>query len=128
MELEELRKQIDAIDDDIVDLYKQRMMLSGQIAEHKKDSGLGVMNAGREREVISRVARRAGEGMENYAKVLYQTIFETSRSYQNAMLTESGDFAQKIQKTVRFLIFLSYQLKNRKQIYLLIMLTLLHFS
>ncbi len=100
MDLEKLRSQIDTIDDQITDLFTERMDLSKEIAGCKKDSGLGVMNVSREREVISRVTARAGADMESYVRVLYQTIFEASRSYQTHLLAGDGEFAQKIQQAI----------------------------
>ena len=100
MDLEQLRSQIDTIDDQITDLFTARMDLSKEIAGCKKDSGLGVMNVSREREVISRVTARAGADMESYVRVLYQTIFEASRSYQTHLLAGDGEFAQQIQQAI----------------------------
>ena len=100
MDLEKLRSQIDTIDDQLTDLFTERMDLSKQIAGCKKDSGLGVMNVSREREVISRVTARAGAEMESYVRVLYQTIFEASRSYQTHLLAGDGEFARQIQQAI----------------------------
>ena len=36
MELNEIRKEIDAIDAELVELYKKRMTLAANVAEYKK--------------------------------------------------------------------------------------------
>ena len=92
MELKELREQIDRIDDQITDLFVERMRTAEKVAETKRQSGLAVLNASREREVIERAMDRAGEGMESYVKLLYLTMLETSRSYQNQLLNRNRDF------------------------------------
>ena len=75
MELKELREKIDGLDDQITDLFVERMRAAEQIAAKKRENGLAVRNASREREVLERVMERAGDGMESYAKLLYQTMF-----------------------------------------------------
>ena len=36
MKLDEIRKEIDNVDEELVALYKKRMMLSAEVAEYKK--------------------------------------------------------------------------------------------
>lgn len=96
MELKELREKIDGIDDQITDLFVERMRAAEQIAAKKREDGLAVCNAGREREVLERVMERAGNGMESYAKLLYQTMFDVSRSYQHRLLDDTGEFARAV--------------------------------
>ena len=83
MELNELRSEIDQIDQSLVQLFCQRMAVSAKIAEYKKDRGLPIYHPGREREIAQKVAKLAGEDMENYTRVLYSMLFELSRSYQS---------------------------------------------
>ena len=96
MELKDLRTRIDSIDDQIIDLFRARMDIAREIAASKRESGVAVLNRSREREVLSRVTERVGEGYESYAKLLYQTIFAVSRSCQNRLIGDGGDFAAKI--------------------------------
>ena len=39
MDLQELRAQIDAVDEQIVDLFEKRMEISGQVARYKIETG-----------------------------------------------------------------------------------------
>lgn len=96
MELKDLRTRIDHIDDQLIDLFRARMDVSSEIAASKRESGAAVWNRSRERKVLNRVTERVGEGYENYAKLLYQTIFAVSRSCQNRLLGNDGDFAKRI--------------------------------
>ena len=82
MDLSELRKEIDAIDDELVRLFCQRMDVASKVADYKKATGSPIYHPGREQEVLQKVAQKAGPEMENYARVLYSTLFELSRSYQ----------------------------------------------
>ena len=60
MKLDELRNQIDAIDQQLVPLFTQRMALSAQVADYKKEHNLPIYVPAREREILSKVAEAAG--------------------------------------------------------------------
>lgn len=49
MQLEDLRTSIDKIDDQIVELYAQRMNFAKQIATVKKTDGVAISNSLREK-------------------------------------------------------------------------------
>ena len=83
MELTELRQQIDSIDDQLVQLFCQRMEVAAQIADCKKRSGTPIYVPAREREKLQDIAQKAGPEMDNYTRVLYSMLFELSRSYQS---------------------------------------------
>ena len=83
MELKDLRNQIDEIDNELVGLFTKRMEISAQVADYKKANNMPIHVPAREREILQEVAKKAGQDMENYARVLYSMIFELSRSYQS---------------------------------------------
>ena len=83
MDLSELRSQIDAIDDQLVQLFAQRMYVAAQIADYKKEQNMPIFVPAREREKLMDVAEKAGPEMANYTRVLYSMLFELSRSYQS---------------------------------------------
>jgi len=90
MDLNELRLEIDKIDDELVRLFCKRMDVSAQIADYKKENDLPIYVPSREREKLLDVAAKAGSEMANYTRVLYSMLFELSRSYQskrNSVLT-----------------------------------------
>ena len=82
-ELEQLRGQIDQIDDKIIALFKERMQVSDKIALVKKEYNMPTLAPGRERAVLARVAEEAGEEFADYTESLFRTIMAASRSYQN---------------------------------------------
>ena len=100
-DLKTLRARIDELDDGIIDLFRERMAAARDIAACKRESGLGVLNRSREREVLARVTGRAGEELESYAKLLYQTIFEVSRSYQDRLLVDDSAFTARIEAAIQ---------------------------
>ena len=82
MDLTKLRDEIDQIDDILIKAFVERMDLSRQIAEYKKDHGIPIWIPEREKIILQKVAEKAGPEMAEYAKVLYSMLFELSRSYQ----------------------------------------------
>ena len=83
MDIQELRNEIDTIDDELVKLFCRRMDVSAQVAEYKRENKLPIYVPAREREILASVAEKAGDEMGNYTRVLYSMLFELSRSYQS---------------------------------------------
>ncbi len=83
MDLNELRLEIDQIDNQLVQLFTQRMEVSARIADYKKANNLPIFVPTREAEKLRDVAQKAGADMEVYTKVLYDLLFELSRGYQS---------------------------------------------
>ena len=83
MDLTEIRREIDTIDDELVRLFCARMDLSAKVADYKKANNLPIFVPARERAILQSVAEKAGPEMENYTRVLYSMLFELSRSYQS---------------------------------------------
>ena len=83
MDLNEIRNNIDDIDNQLVDLFCQRMQLSAQVADYKKANNLPIFVPARERAILQKVAELSGSEMENYSRILFSMLFELSRSYQS---------------------------------------------
>ncbi|MBQ2893827.1 MAG: prephenate dehydratase [Oscillospiraceae bacterium] len=83
--MQDMRKEIDAIDDQLVQLFTQRMDVAARIADYKKAENLPIFVPAREREKLNDVAQKAGPEMANYTRVLYSMLFELSRSYQSKL-------------------------------------------
>lgn len=100
MELTDLRKQINEIDEQLLKLFIDRMHVSAGVAEYKRQNNMPVLDAARERELLARIAERAGEEMDEYALVLYSTILSLSRSYQHRQLSPESKYAAMIQNAL----------------------------
>ena len=85
MDIQNLREQIDGIDDQLVKLFSQRMDVAAQIAAYKRENHMPILVPAREREKLADVAQKAGPDMANYTRVLYSMLFELSRSYQSKL-------------------------------------------
>ena len=83
MELNELRNEINQIDDELLKLFLRRMEVTDQVADYKREHGLPVYQPQREREVLKKVAEQAGDEKSAYARVLFSMLMELSKSSQN---------------------------------------------
>ena len=100
MDLNILRSQIDAIDDQLVSLFVQRMETAAQVADYKKEHNLPIYVPAREREILQDVAQKAGPDFANYTRVLYSMLFELSRSYQRKRNTATTPLYQEITDSI----------------------------
>ncbi len=100
MDIQELRGEIDRIDDDLVKLFTQRMEIAAQIADCKKAENLPIFVPSREREKLADVAKKAGPEMANYTRVLYSMLFELSRSYQGKRSGNLSALYQQITQAI----------------------------
>ena len=83
MELNELRNEINQIDDEILNLFLRRMDVAEQVADYKREHGLPILQPQREREILKKVADAAGPEKSGYARVLFSMLMELSKSSQN---------------------------------------------
>ena len=86
MELSEIRTKIDAVDDELLRLFLERMDLAEEVAAYKNEHHLPILNKQREREILAKVAEKSGD-RERFSYHLFSTIFELSRSRQAELIT-----------------------------------------
>ena len=100
MDLKECRREIDIIDEQILDLFARRMDVSAQVAAYKKEHGLPVLDAAREREKLNEVLQKSPEGIGEYAVGLFSLIMDLSRSSQNRLLGTDTELTRQITEAV----------------------------
>ena len=99
-ELKDLREKIDAIDQQMVDLFKQRMEVSKEVAAYKQANNLPTQDVGRERSLLAKVGDQAGEELADYTQSVYRTILAAGRSYQNACSGVTSKVYESIRKAL----------------------------
>lgn len=82
MGLEEIRKDIDKIDEQLLELFKQRMDCAKRVGEYKKENNIAILNMARENEILDSVEGKGGE-YGYAARLLYSSIMELSRALQH---------------------------------------------
>ncbi len=85
MDLQECRARIDEVDDGILRLFRERMEISREIAQYKKEHGLPTLDMAREREKLAKISEKAGDDLHSYAHMLYATLFEFSSACQGSV-------------------------------------------
>ena len=95
MELSEIRAKIDAVDDQMLKLFLERMDLAEEVAAYKNEHHLPILNKERERAVLARVTESAGS-RERYAYHLYSTLFELARSRQAELISAPTKVAERV--------------------------------
>lgn len=87
MTLEEIRQEIDQVDDALVALLEQRMNLVGQVVAFKKSTGKAVTDPKREERIFARVASKIEN--KNYQETILATfadILKHSRAFQKKQI------------------------------------------
>lgn len=100
MDLNGIRERINAIDDQMVELFVERMQAAAEVASAKAEKNLPVLDMRREQAVLERVMEKAGEEFEIYVNKLYQTMFDISKSYQAGILTKETALSEEIMKNI----------------------------
>ena len=90
-DLQESRKEIDDIDNEIVKLFQRRMDICKDVAEYKLNTGKAVLDRQRELDKIRTLKGKADNDFYAHGvEELYEQIMAMSRKMQYKMLTEEG--------------------------------------
>ena len=100
MNLEELRAEIDTIDDSLLQDFAQRMNVVGQIGLEKKSEGLPTLDPAREREKLADIVAKLPPEMEQYGYTLLSMLFEISRSYQSSLNPQPSALRKDIERAI----------------------------
>ena len=99
MELSEIRTKIDTVDDQLLELFLQRMALAEDVAAYKNEHHMPILNKQREREVLAKVTEKAGD-KERYAYHLFTTLFELARSRQAELIDAPTKVAAQVRASL----------------------------
>ena len=86
LDLTKLREEINKTDKELLDLFKRRMEIAAGVAEYKRENGLPVLDAARERALLDRISDMAGGEFDGYARTLWRTMMDVSKAYQYTRL------------------------------------------
>ncbi len=91
MDLLELRRKLDRIDEQIVELYEERMEICSQVADYKIETGKKVLDKTREEEKLRKVRSLAHNEFNAHGiQELFEQIMSMSRKLQYNRLTREG--------------------------------------
>ena len=91
-ELEQYRQEIDRIDGELVQLFLERMAVTGKVGEYKQRAGIPVLDAGREKQVIAaKTALTDDPARKADVAALYEEIMAISRRQQRKLVREGAE-------------------------------------
>ncbi len=90
MDLKDIRKDIDAIDSELITLLTKRMECSLKVAEIKRAEGLPIYHPGREKEILDKVTEKGGKYGSYFAEI-YSLLMQCSREVQHQENTPDSD-------------------------------------
>jgi chorismate mutase-like protein len=90
-ELEALRRQIDAVDEKILELVAQRVELVLRVGELKRMSGAAIYDPERERRVLERLAHQAVPPLDRETvQRVFERLIDESRRLELAHARRTG--------------------------------------
>lgn len=82
MDLLQLRTRIDAIDDEIADLFLKRRAVMNEMVEYKQENGLAICDQQRESSIIEKMFKRCGGGyFGGGIKLIYSILIDLNKLY-----------------------------------------------
>jgi chorismate mutase/prephenate dehydratase len=99
LEINEIRSQIDHIDQQIRALFLERMACAKKVGDYKATHGLPVLNRAREREILTKMRKDSGD-MDLYIHRLFSTLFELSSAYQRSLHTADSKVRRQIENAL----------------------------
>ncbi len=85
LDLNEIRKEIGAINDEMLALFVKRMELSAQVARYKKANGLPTLDRKREEAILQKVADSTTDEFRQYALEFFRHMMDLSKEYQETL-------------------------------------------
>ncbi len=94
-DLNDIRTEIDSIDNQLIELFKRRMDCAKEVGFYKKANNIPVLNEKRENEILDEVEKRGGE-YSAHARLLYSNIMELSRALQHNIVCSGKTLRDEI--------------------------------
>lgn len=99
-DLDQYRKEIDKIDEELIALFEKRMGVSKDIVNYKKEHGLPVFQPEREQSVIEKnTSRIKEEALKSYGATFIQDLMNVSKAYQSSFLDIENTYSMQDPKT-----------------------------
>ena len=95
-DLKTCREEIDAIDQQIIALFEQRMNVAKDVITYKLAHDMEIFQSAREQEVIEKnVNRIRNEELKGYAKTFIQDMMNISKTYQATFIPSENHYQLK---------------------------------
>ncbi len=86
-ELDQCRKEIDEIDNELIALFERRLDVAARVAEYKKNNNIPIYNEERESQVIEKnVGKLINKKYDILSRRFLINLMELSRSLQESII------------------------------------------
>ncbi len=87
MDLNKIRKDIDSIDRELLDLFQKRMNLCRDVAAYKKANNMPIFQAEREVQILDKMEALAETDMKAASRALFTVIMDISKNLQQKLIS-----------------------------------------
>ena len=101
-DITELRAEIDAVDSQIIELFRQRMEISEGVAAYKQAVGKPIYDPERERRKLVEIAKEAGPDLRTGAIMLFSTLFELSSAHQMKVMNKRTALTEQVRHAIDY--------------------------
>ncbi len=106
MDLNQIRNEIDAVNDEMINQFIKRMDLVKKVAEYKINNGIQVLDRNREKQLIDDILKKSDPEYKEYTQQFVEDLLSVSRRMQYDMMgksNENGTLSTQSLPTVAYL-------------------------
>ena len=97
LDLGEIRKRIDQIDRNLVELIEERLEIVKEVALYKKENNMKIFDRKREEEVIDKnLSNVKNEELKHYIEIILKDIMDSSKEYQKFKIGSSKEYVNNL--------------------------------
>ncbi|MBN2851347.1 MAG: chorismate mutase [Clostridia bacterium] len=99
--IEDIRKNINEIDRQLVELFEKRMRIVSEVAVNKAETGRDIYDSKREQEVIRQaIELTKNKELASYTKEFFENLMDISKKYQHQMIPAKSIENTKLDKEI----------------------------
>lgn len=99
MDISEIRNRMDPIDDQLLQLFLERMNLVEEITRYKQENHCPINDPVREKETLARIMKDAGD-RERYVHHFFTTLFQLAKAKQRENLSSPSDLRDLVKEAL----------------------------
>lgn len=97
--LDEIRTEINAVDDELLALIEKRLDLAKDVAEYKKANKLPILDRDRERWILDHITEDKSADLVVPLRETYETLFRVARRRQSQLIDPDDSFINGVKAT-----------------------------
>jgi chorismate mutase/prephenate dehydratase len=90
MDIKTIRKDIDKVNDELIDSFTRRMDLVRDVVEYKIENGIKVLDRERERQILKAIKEKVDERYRTYTEEFLENVMSLSRKMQHDIIESNS--------------------------------------